>query len=170
LYRTQNLFRKNEVCWHARLKYQSLIESYLCNRFQYVEIKYNSHNENNIIVKSQSRANEFGVPQSSKVGPRIFNFYANDMDHFVSESKVVRFADDTTAIIIADTLEELEQKAQLTINQVENYCRTNRLILNPNKTTYVYFRPPKHDLININLNVFHKPICVSNTTKMLDIH
>jgi hypothetical protein len=90
-----------------------------------VEIKHNSNNENNIIIKSICRANEFGVPQGSKVGPRKFNLCTNDMDYFESESKIVCFADDTTTIIIADTVDELEQKPQLTIKQVENYCIAN---------------------------------------------
>jgi hypothetical protein len=90
----------------------SLLESYLRIRFQYVEIKYNTESENNLTAKSLCRVNELGVPQGSKTGPRIFNLYTNDMDHFVSEGKVVRFADDTTAIIIADTIDELQYKAQ----------------------------------------------------------
>ena len=62
-----------------------LINTYLYNRKQFVEIKQNCSDK--LII-------DYGVPQGSSLGPVFFLIYANDMSNALA-SKPILFADDT---------------------------------------------------------------------------
>ena len=62
-----------------------LILSYISDRSQYVQIDSN---------KSRHEQINFGVPQSSILGPILFNIYVSDMKNKF-DSPCIQYADDT---------------------------------------------------------------------------
>ena len=63
-----------------------LICSYLCERYQYVQINEKS---------SSKKLIEFGVPQGSALGPILFNLYVSDMQNLI-KSSICQHADKKT--------------------------------------------------------------------------
>jgi len=62
------------------------ISNYLSNRWQFVQVGEE--------VSEKERCCK-GVPQCSKLGPLLFNFYTSDLPQAVSKSSVILYADDT---------------------------------------------------------------------------
>ena len=64
----------------------NLLESYLDNRYQYIET--NS-------FKTELKLVSFGVPQGSIMGPLLFMLYKNDLQIATKNTGVLLYADDT---------------------------------------------------------------------------
>lgn len=105
-------------------------QSYLSNRRQVVKINHNISNEVTM---------HMGVPQGSILGPILFLIYINDFPKHVTMGKCILFADDTTVQVKSmDGLEALET-ASLVRDCAEDWCTSNRLVLNTNKTVSMIF-------------------------------
>lgn len=133
----------------------SWIESYMTNRK--IIVKYGS-------VCSAAESMELGVPQGSVLGPLLFLLYVNDLPLNIRTGHVLMYADDTTVVAAADSLEGLSRVATGVCRDMEEWCRRNGLILNLNKTVYMnmYNRRP----ISSDLEVQHG-IEPSNCVKFL---
>lgn len=105
---------------------------------------------------------DIGVGQGSIIGPLLFLIFVNDLPAYVTEGEIFMYADDTSVIINASCIVELEQKANAVITQFENWCQKNSLIININKTVFIYFSPTiSKTTPNINY------VSTSTTTKFL---
>ena len=65
----------------------SLLQCCLCNRFQRSIINGSFSSWNEVIT---------GVPQSSILGPLLFNIFLNDIFLFISKCQLFNYADDST--------------------------------------------------------------------------
>ena len=74
------------------------ILDYLTNRYQYTDVNG---------LKSRIIIVEYGVPQGSLLGPRLFKIYVNDLPESVDEGVIYLFADDTTVYHIGNNTEDV---------------------------------------------------------------
>ncbi len=81
---------------HTKIKFEyyglnglsiKLMESYLLNRKQYVEI---DDSDSDVLILTT------GVPQGSILGPLLFSIYMNDIAHSSKPFDFIIYADDTT--------------------------------------------------------------------------
>lgn len=115
---------KNTVSW---------IESYLYNRKQRTIIS-----KGNITFKSSWKRVQDGVPQGSILGPLLFLLYVNDLPLNISNSLTL-YADDTTAVIKANSNAELYTKLEGALTELSEWFEGNFLKMNHEKTQLIRF-------------------------------
>ena len=116
-----------------------LIESYLTNRYQFVQIN-NS--------KSNLRSINCGVPQGSVLGPLLFILYINDLANCCKIGKIRIFADDTAIYFACSNIIEFKQLASSIMKQLDKWFAYNLLTLNTDKSYFCIFRTTQnHRLI-----------------------
>jgi hypothetical protein len=102
-------------------------------------------------AESQTQTITHGIPQGSTLSTTFFLLYINDIIKTTSKSKVYTYADDTTLIITADTLQNLQTLAQSELSSLINYFHSNNLVPNSTKTNYSIFYPRDSQPIQLNV-------------------
>jgi hypothetical protein len=97
-------------------------------------------------AQSDTRTITHGIPQGSTLSTTFFLLYINNIIQTVPKSTVYTYADDTTLIITAETVADLEALAQSELNNLIAYFHNNNLVPNPTKTNYTIFYPIKAQL------------------------
>ena len=107
-----------------------LIQSYFKDRRQYTIV-------NNI--KSNILNINMGVPQGSVLGPLFFLIYINDIIKCINEEKMTLFADDTTAVMHDNNLDNLLQKGKTCLTKLDEWLKANKLSLHYGKTVFMIY-------------------------------
>ena len=122
--------------------------SYLNNRSQYTFFANCSSNHSPI---------KHGVPQGSILGPLLFLIYINDITNSSENLEFVLYADDTTLFYTQPNIEYLKDNVEHELNKVITWFKTNRLIVNYEKTHFVPFHSKyshvSNALENINITI-----------------
>ena len=108
------------------------LENYLENRVQSVRI--------GSAISSPQKI-QFGVPQGSILGPLLFLIYINDLPNYIRDCLLVIYADDTQILLTGEInkVNELLQKAKEILITAKTYFNVNGLLLNENKTQFIFF-------------------------------
>ena len=115
-----------------------LMESYLTNRFQYVQIGYS---------KSSLLPIDCGVPQGSVLGPLLFILYINDLANCCIHGKIRIFADDTAIYFECSNINELISTGRVIMIDLDRWFNANLLTLNTEKSFFCIFRKQRKSLI-----------------------
>ena len=83
-----------------------------------------------------------GVPQGSVLGPLLFLIYVNDFP-CSTEFQSFLFADDTSLLLSDKSFINLQIRAQIELNKVEEWFNANMMQLNSKKTRFIVFNLPK---------------------------
>ena len=121
-----------------------LMQSYLTNRKQYVEINNTQSTKNDITV---------GVPQGSILGPLLFIIYINDIIHSSTVFRFIIFADDTTLYTTLNTQEDINDILNDELLKINNWLKVNKLSLNVAKTKAMLFHMPQKRILNLRLKI-----------------
>ena len=111
------------------------LETYLCNRKQYVSINGFKSNTSTLIC---------GVPMVSVLGPLCFLIYV--YIHYLYHTifcLVHYFADDTNLLLINKSPKMLNKLINYDLKNFSNWPNANKIVLNFTKTELVIFKP-KH--------------------------
>lgn len=132
-----------------------LLASYLTDRFQYTVL-------NN--VSSSHHRMLHGVPQGSVLGPLLFLLYINDFQNCTEDASFRLFADDTVVIISHSDLNQLTQIANNVIVKITEWLHSNKLSLNVEKTSFMFFHVNKRSTNQEIPLLMHNNIMMSHST------
>ena len=82
----------------------------------------------------------YSCVQGSCLGPHIFNSYIRELPQ-VSNSVIIGFADDTNVIEQDNNPTSLIEKANKELETISSFMAANSLIINPQKTQAILFKP-----------------------------
>ena len=125
----------------------SFFRSYLSNRTQRV-----FHNG----LYSSSGIVRHGVPQGFVLGPLLFCLFINDLPLHLRNKDVIcdLFADDATLHTPDKSVTVVSMRLQQSLQEVSDWCNTNRMVLNPSKTECMIITTrQKHQLEPLSLSL-----------------
>lgn len=109
--------------------YIKLVSSFLSDRKMIVTIEGQS---------SDTRTASAGLPQGSVLSPTLFNVYVNDIPT-VEGVQLAQFADDTAFLTTGRRIQTNIRRLQHQLDVTTDWCKTNKIQLNPAKTSAIYF-------------------------------
>ena len=139
------------------------LKNYLINRKQFVEIDSTRSSLRNITC---------GVPQGSILGPLLFLIYINNISLSTTNAHILSYADDTTLLITGENINSLYLKDNDVLKELETWLKSNKLVLNAQKSKYIIFKGPKNtedrDLYINNITL--EQITANNSIKFLGVN
>jgi hypothetical protein len=147
----------------------NFFKSYLSNRKQYVQLEYMINN-NLTKIKSEVSDVKEGVRQGAKISPDLFKYSYNDLINYITEAYVSQFADDKNLLIVGNDIEEVYNKAKLSIKQFESWCKIKKLIINADKCQFMQFNFDKNNPYSLFLKINNKIIPRVEIAKILGLY
>ena len=119
-------------------KAKDLLESYLSNRKQFVQIGE---------VVTKIKPISMGVPQGSVIGPLLFNIFINDIIESSAKFSFVLYADDTTLNSTLDNFGtnpvDIQKSIIIELQNILKWLDVNELCLNVSKSKFMLFHMPQ---------------------------
>jgi len=117
-------------------KAKTLLESYLQNRYQRLEIS--SQNSDSKTLSDWTKITQ-GVPQGSILGPLLFLIYINDLPTVIQPTaNLLMFADDTSIFIKSHDIMQLQSNLNSVLGETNEWFQNNQITLNLEKKNFFY--------------------------------
>ena len=145
--------------------------SFLTQRTQYVELQSNIKN-NIIFQKSDIKPLKYGIPQGSVAGPLLYIIYVNSIlqsNTLKLNTKLVKYADDTSCLVSCKTLQETEIEANITVNSLTQELNKHNLKVNTTKTNMMVFNFNRSTTFEPCVMINGSPLDVIESTKFLGV-
>ena len=110
-----------------------------------------------------------GVPQGSILGPLLFLCYINDIYKCSTIIKFILFADDTTLLFSAKSLDALFATVNKELILISDWFKANKLSLNTNKTNLIIFRSKIPNNAESQIKFDNSPIANVTCAKFLRV-
>ena len=89
-----------------------------------------------------------GVPQGSILGPLLFILYINDLPNALPNTHVTIYADDTSLFHFETNINNFKSKCNAELESLHQWCTSNLLTINIDKTGYIIFSSDKITVTN----------------------
>ena len=152
------LFRKLER-YGVRGVGLEFIKSYFSERKQYVRYKSSD---------SDVRCQNLGVIQGCKTGPLFWDIYSNEFNQLMDDDRYILYADDTSLVYVGNDLEALSGHVNDKLSIISDWCKFNKLSLNPQKSEYLLITNRKY--ISPALTINGVPLRQVCTSKYLGVY
>ena len=140
------------------------LKSFLQNRKQIVKIGHT--------ISSNTRELNISVFQGTILGVILFLIFINDLNRCAEGLFSVIFADDNNSFVSANSLEELNKRANVILGKLYTWYSANKLAINPDKCKYMIFKSKYDHLNNLrqNSDIPYFPIFMNmNANQTFDI-
>ena len=152
----------------AKLHAYGFDENSLIFIYSYLKRRKQSARINNVYSNYQTVLS--GVPQGSVLGPILFNFYINDLFHFIKDASLVNYADDNTLTYFSNSLPQLinvlEKEASIALTWLDQ----NEMIANPEKFRALLVKKDRTDTTGHSISIHGKTIKSEDSVKLLGIN
>ena len=120
---------------------------------------------------SEPLVNMCGVPQGSILGPLLFILYIDDLNDYLTESRIGLYADDTALYYSSNSPVELMLTLKIELDTVYEWLKACKLTMNVKKTKYVIFGTTHklRQLGEVDLSIGNTPIERVNSFKYLGV-
>ncbi|HMG39082.1 MAG TPA: reverse transcriptase domain-containing protein [Nitrososphaeraceae archaeon] len=109
-----------------------------------------------------------GTPQGSLISPLLFLLMINNIAAELDDVDMSLFADDSAIYTGHRNIKILENKIQLSINLIQNWCNKNGFKISINKTTGVLFSK-RNNLSRITIKIDQDQIKMDSKVKFLGV-
>ena len=142
--------------------HQSTIQffrSYFTDRKQFTRTQH---------AQSRQQTITDGIPQGSTLSTTLFILYFDDDIYQHTSSPTTAFADDSSLVLTANTVTELEELAQSNIHTYISHLHANGMLANIGKSSYTLFYP-KRPSARLHLRYAGEDLQHKEETKSLGI-
>ena len=148
----------------------SLMQSFLQDREQYVQMREIDCDNTEIYINSKKMISNMGVPQGTILGPNSFTSYINDISLTILIALLILFADDTTALVKGKTYEEVNTKTLASNRQMVEFASSNFLHINANKTKILQMHTHQtRTLVPPEVHINEREVEVVHDSKLLGV-
>ena len=120
-------------------------------------------------ASSKLLSQSLGVIQGSKTGPLLYDIYSNDINHLCGDRENILFADDTCLTYVGDDLSSLAEHVNERLALIADWCRSNKLSINPTKSEYIIVTT-KHVALPPTISIGGDVVSYSKRVKYLGLN